>query len=132
MADRSGDWLAQAERDLAMAERARSGELHEWACFAAQQAAEKALKAAHLARGQEAWGHVVAELLDALAVPPPAGLRDKALVLDGYYIPTRYANGHAAGPPSAHYGDLQSREAIAYAREVVGFARVQMAGPGAG
>ncbi len=132
MAERSGDWLAQAERDLDMAERARSGALHEWACFAAQQAAEKALKAAHLARGQEAWGHVVAELLDALAVAPPAGLRDKTMVLDGYYIPTRYANGHAAGPPADHYGDLQSREAIAYAREVVEFARLQMAGPGPG
>lgn len=33
------------------------------ACFAGQQAAEKAVKALHLSLGQEAWGHVIARLL---------------------------------------------------------------------
>jgi len=38
-------WLAQALRDLeASKNSARSG-FHEWACFQAQQAAEKAVKA---------------------------------------------------------------------------------------
>lgn len=31
---------------------------------AAQQAAERAVKALHLHNGQEAWGHVIAKLLD--------------------------------------------------------------------
>ena len=40
MADRSRDWLAQAEQDLeAAASLAQAGH-HEWACFVCQQAAE--------------------------------------------------------------------------------------------
>jgi HEPN domain-containing protein len=56
MPDRSQDWLTQARRDLAQAQDSRRAERHEWACFAAQQAAEKAVKALHLACGQEACG----------------------------------------------------------------------------
>ena len=66
MANRSVDWLAQAHRDLEQAHDSRVGERHEWACFAAHQAAEKAVKALHLHLGQEAWGHVVAHLLREL------------------------------------------------------------------
>ena len=40
---------------------------------------------------------------------------------------SRYANGHPEGPPFEHYGKLQSREAIAYAREIIDFARARMA-----
>ena len=63
MAQRSQDWWNQARRDLETAAENRKNQRHEWACFAAHQAAEKAVKALHLARGQEAWGHVVARLL---------------------------------------------------------------------
>ena len=48
MTDRSQDWLAQAERDLDQARASRNDGRHEWACFAAQQSAEKAVKALHL------------------------------------------------------------------------------------
>ncbi|MBN1308639.1 MAG: HEPN domain-containing protein [Chitinispirillaceae bacterium] len=41
---RSSDWLNQAIRDLEQAEDSKSAGRHEWACFAAQQAAEKAIK----------------------------------------------------------------------------------------
>ncbi len=70
MADRSRDWSAQAEQDLqAAASLAQAGH-HEWACFVCQQAAEKAVKAVHLARGQESWGHRVARLLQELRDAP--------------------------------------------------------------
>ncbi len=42
----------------------------------------------------EAWGHVVARLLLDLPFAPPADLVEKAKVLDNFYMPTRYANGH--------------------------------------
>ena len=54
MPNRSRDWLVQAERDLEQASDSRDAARHEWACFAAQQAAEKAVKALHLSVGQEA------------------------------------------------------------------------------
>jgi HEPN domain-containing protein len=97
------------------------------ACFAAHQSAEKAVKALHLHLKQEAWGHVVARLLDQLPLEVPEELVEKAKVLDGFYIATRYANGHPEGAPFEHYGTIQSTDAINYAGEILEFARSQMA-----
>lgn len=129
MSNRSRDWFNQAIRDLEQAEDSRRAGRHEWACFIAHQAAEKAVKALHLHLGQEAWGHVIARLLhdlpDTLSVPEE--LIEKAHVLDSFYIPTRYPNSHPEGAPFEHYGQLQSEEAIRYAREIIEFVRSQMA-----
>ncbi len=127
MPNRSRDWFAQAGRDLDQARSSKSEGRHEWACFAAHQAAEKAVKALHLKLGQEAWGHVTARLLTELPDPPPEEIIDKARVLDNFYIPTRYPNGHPAGAPYEHYGSIQSEEAIRYAGEIIKFISLQMA-----
>lgn len=85
MAARAADWMRQAEADIALARLAHRGGHHEWACFAAQQAAEKAAKAAHERLGNEAWGHSVTELLDALRPQAPEigpELLDRARALD--------------------------------------------------
>lgn len=129
MPDRSRDWLRQVERDLEHAEESLRSGKPEWACFATHQAAGKAVKALHLSRLQEAWGHSVARLLQEL--PPTVQVRpeliEMAHVLDGYYIPARYPNGHPEGAPFEHYGKLQSRQALDYARQIVAFVRAQMA-----
>jgi len=129
MTNRAQDWFNQSVRDLAQAEDSQRAERHEWACFAAQQAAEKAVKALHLYHGQEAWGHIVARLLrelpDAISVPPD--FIEKARVLDNFYMPARYPNGHPQGAPFEHYGPLQSGDAIRYANEIVELVRHQMA-----
>ncbi|MER3457782.1 MAG: hypothetical protein C4309_03290 [Chloroflexota bacterium] len=121
MPQRARDWLNQAIRDLEQAEDLYRAERHEWACFAAQQAAEKAVKALHLHHGQEAWGHVIARLLRELArvVPVPEELVEKGRVLDNFYIPLRYPNSHPEGAPFEHYGPLHSEEALRYAREIL-------------
>lgn len=127
MSTRAKDWLKQAERDLEQARSSQRDGRHEWACFAAQQSAEKAVKALHLALGQEAWGHVVARLLKELTVPVPDDLIDRAKVLDNFYVATRYTNGHPEGPPYEHYGPIQSTEAIRYADEILEFVRARLA-----
>jgi len=129
MPNRARDWLNQATRDLEQAEDSRRAARHEWACFAAQQAAEKAVKALHLHLGQEAWGHVVARLLQELpdTIRLPGELVEKGRVLDSFYIPPRYPNSHPEGAPFEHYGPLQSEEAIRYAHEILEFSRSQMA-----
>jgi HEPN domain-containing protein len=128
--NRANDWLKQAERDLEHARHSRASEWHEWACFASHQAAEKALKALHLHERQEAWGHVVADLVAQLPKEreAPSDFVDKGKVLDNFYIPTRYPNGHPSGAPFEHFGPLQSEQAIQYASEIVEFVRAQMAG----
>jgi len=129
MTNRAMDWFNQAERDWEQAQDSQQAERHEWACFAAQQAAEKAVKALHLHLGQEAWGHMVAMLLQELpeSVTAPPQLVEKGRVLDNFCIPTRDPNSHPEGAPFEHYGPLQSEEAIRYAGEIIEFVRSQMA-----
>ncbi len=129
MAARAGDWLKQAERDLEQARDSQRAGRHEWACFAAHQAAENAVKALHLHLGQEAWGHVVAKLLRELpgSAGVPAMLVEQGRVLDTFYIPARYPNSHPEGAPFEHYGPLQSDEAIRHASAIVEFVRTRVA-----
>ena len=126
VANRSLDWLRQAEEDLKHAEYSFKIGDYEWACFASQQSAEKAIKALHLHLGQEAWGHVIAKLLKELPMDVPEDLIDKAKVLDAYYVSTRYPNGFPEGAPFEHFGKLQAREAIKYAGEILEFVRSKM------
>jgi len=129
MTSRARDWFNQAEKDLEQAQDCQQAGRHEWACFVAQQAAEKAVKALHLHLGQEAWGHVIAKLVDELpeSVRDARELIDKARVLDNFYIPARYPNSHPEGAPFEHYGPLQSGEAVQYASEILEFVRSKMA-----
>ena len=130
MPNRAPDWLRQADRDFEQAEDSRHAGRHEWACFAAQQAAEKAIKALHLHAGQKARGCVISQLLEELpeAIDVPEQLVDKGRVLDNFYIPSRYPNGHSAGAPFEHYGPLQSEVAIRHACEIIEFTRAQIPG----
>ena len=86
------------------------------------------MKALHL-EGQEAWGHVIAKLLDELpeTVPISEELVDRARVLDNFYIPARYPNSHPEGPPFEHFGSLQSKTALDHARAILEFVRNEMA-----
>jgi HEPN domain-containing protein len=129
MTNRSQDWYRQAVRDLEQAKDSQDAGRHEWACFAAHQAAEKAIKALHLHLGQEAWGHVVAQLLRELPeeVGTPQALIEQAKVLDNFYIPARYPNGHPSGAPFEHYGPLQSQQALDHAGAIFEFIRSKMA-----
>lgn len=129
MPNRAQDWFRQAEQDVEQAQASREAGRHEWACFAAQQAAEKAVKALHLHEGQEAWGHVIAKLLQELpeTVHLTEELVDRGRVLDNFYIPARYPNSHPEGPPFEHFGPLQSTTALDHARAILEFVRTQMA-----
>lgn len=124
MADRSLDWLRQADADLRHARHALAGGHHEWACFAAQQSAEKAAKAVHEHLGQEAWGHSVTELLEALGTSVAGidtALLDRARALDKLYVPTRYPNGLPAGAPADLYTAAEAQRAIADAEAILAF-----------
>ena len=132
MAERSGDWLRQARRDLDSARAQRAAEFYEWACFISQQASEKALKAVLQKLGGEAWGHSVADLLRTLQerVEVPADLHVSAVNLDRYYIPSRYPNGWAAGSPADYFTDEDADGAIGHSEAILRFCESVLAGPG--
>lgn len=123
MAGRARDWFEQALRDLDHARHDLNSGYHEWACFSAQQAAEKALKALYQHLAGEAWGHSVKRLLEEL--PSEIGvtpdLVDAGRILDRFYIPTRYPNGFDDGKPSDYYTAADSQTAIRCAEAIIGF-----------
>ncbi len=128
MPDRARDRFRQGEHDLDHARRSRAAGDHDWACFAAQQAAEQAVKALHLAHGQEAWGHSVLRLLEALPEPVADPLVERARSLDAFYVPARYPNGHVTGSSFEYYGPFQSEQALGHAADIVEFVRQALAG----
>ncbi len=123
MSNRANDWFRQAVRDLEQAGESNEAKRYEWACFAAHQAAEKALKAIFEQRGQRAWGHTVTHLLQALAEATeiPSELMDQARILDKHYIPTRYPNGLTEGAPTEFYTSLEAEDAIRYSEAILRF-----------
>jgi HEPN domain-containing protein len=121
------DWLAQAERDLAHAEMDVAHEFWEWACFTSQQAAEKALKALLMNRGESVWGHAITPMLRHLEeLSIPEALLQQGQLLDAYYIPTRYPNGFPEGKPADYYNRRNAEEAIDAARDIIRFCKIHL------
>ncbi len=125
MADRSGDWIKQADADLRHARNSISLKDFEWACFSAQQAAEKAVKAVYQQLHAEAWGHSVSILLANL--PPETNvsqdLIEKAKVIDKHYIPARNPNGFDTGAPTDYFTAAEGKTAVEIAREIIEFCK---------
>lgn len=116
--DQAVGGLAHAMSDL---ERG----FHEWACFSAQQAAEKALKAVFQRLGAEAWGHSVADPLEELGkvYGGDEDLVDGGMELDKAYISARYPHAHPSGSPRRRYTAVEARRPSGHARRVIEFCR---------
>ncbi|MBI2755867.1 MAG: HEPN domain-containing protein [Chloroflexi bacterium] len=121
--ERSADWMDQAEGDLAHARHVVAAGFYDWACFSAQQAAEKAAKAVLQRLGAEAWGHSVAELLQGLAAvhAVPDNLLDAGRELDKAYIPARYPDALPSGSPRRLYTRVEGERLVAHAAGIVAF-----------
>ncbi|MDI6784733.1 MAG: HEPN domain-containing protein [bacterium] len=123
--ERSKDWMEEADGDLTHARSDLEHGFFNWACFSAQQAAEKAVKAVFQKMGAEAWGHSVFDLLTELAIHHrvPENLIEAALELDKAYIPTRYPNAHPSGSPSSRYTKEEATRLIDYAEKIINFCK---------
>jgi HEPN domain-containing protein len=130
MATRHEDWMRQAKRDLQHARNSLESRDYEWCCFAAQQSAEKAVKALFQKLAADAWGHSVTMLLSNLpeSVKPTEQLTDKARELDRHYITSRYPNSYPAGAPFQYYTRAEAEKAIQYADEIISFCEGKISG----
>lgn len=95
------------------------------AAFHAQQAAEKALKAACVFLIEDApRTHVVNDLLDELVangIDVDETVRDAARLLERYYAPTRYPDALGGINPNRVFTARDAREAVLQANVVFAF-----------
>jgi HEPN domain-containing protein len=102
-------WLRQAERDLKAARDSFGSENYEWACFQAQQAAEKALKAVLFLRGFRAvLTHSIFELVNRIGDEELK--KEDIKFLDSVYIASRYPNSFSEEVVPSEYFDKGDAE----------------------
>jgi len=122
MSNRARDWFRQAEVDLTQARDSHRDTHYEWACFAAQQAAEKAATSACVALGHRGRLAMVTDSLELLR-SHGAGIDDELLnrarALDKHNLPTRYPKFFASGAPTDFYTRSEAERAIADAEAVL-------------
>ena len=96
-------WLDRASEDLTVARLVLKEGYSAHACFLAQQAIEKSLKAYLLAKTSSyPRAHKLVDLVAACETIQLdfAQFRDNCIIVDQYYIPTRYPNGIPGGLPN--------------------------------
>jgi HEPN domain-containing protein len=125
MKSRAGDWLRQAENELCWARDSSKSGYWAQTCFAAQQVAEKALKAMALERGaSEIRSHSIAKIAQALEID--GEIERMARRLDIYYISARYPDAFAEGAPFEYFDAEQAGEAVEFAQAFVDRARAEL------
>ena len=118
-------WFKTAEDDLDSAKILRENRKFAHSCFHAQQAGEKALKAVYYFADADPWGHSIKKLIDDLkpvSVQLFKQLEDlsrMAIVLDRYYIPTRYPNGLPDITPDVAFTKEDADSGIKYSRKLI-------------
>jgi len=116
-------WLKTADEDLGAARGLRSLKKYSHACFLAQQCGEKALKALWYALGHDPWGHSIQKLI--VDIPDKAARQvlrvhlEAGVMLDRYYIPTRYPNGLPDLTPGEVYLKQDADLCIRHARAIL-------------
>lgn len=122
-------WLRTAEDDLDSARILRDNGKNAHSCFHSQQAAEKSLKAVWYLVDEDPWGHSVKKLIDDLESIDPVlyeqfePLTRIALVLDRFYIPTRYPNGLPDITPDVAFTGEDAEECIDHAEKIIDMVR---------
>jgi HEPN domain-containing protein len=122
-------WLDRAGDDLAVARLVYREDYFSHACFLAQQSIEKTLKGYLLwAANDYPRVHRLVELLTLCQEQDAAfeELMNDCIVVDQYYIPTRYPNGVPGSLSDGLPGSEEAQEAIRIAEIVRGFVRTRL------
>jgi HEPN domain-containing protein len=79
--------------------------------------------------GFKAVGDSLNEMINLLSekLTIPEEIKDKAKLLDLFYIPPRYPNGFAAGKPADYFSAKQAQEAIDAADSIIRFCESYLA-----
>jgi HEPN domain-containing protein len=119
-------WLKTASDDLDTADILKRNKKFAHSCFHAQQAGEKALKSVWYFVSADPWGHSIKKLIDDLedidlkSYSSLLNFTREAVVLDRFYVPTRYPNGLPDITPDEAYDEEDAAACIGYARKIIG------------
>jgi len=122
-------WFKTAEDDLDSAKILKDSGKYAHSCFHSQQAAEKSLKAVWYLSDEDPWGHSIKKLIDDLESVNPSlylefePLTRVGLVLDRFYIPTRYPNGLPDITPDVAFDQVDAENCINHAEKIIEMAR---------
>ncbi|MCX8068481.1 MAG: HEPN domain-containing protein [Anaerolineae bacterium] len=105
---------------------------YEWACLAAQRAAEKVLKALYEQQGLEVRGHSILALLRGLreSYEVPGEFYAFARALTRYYLEARYPNGFPEGAPFEYFDEEMAQEAALAAEAILRWCGDSLGGRG--
>lgn len=125
---RADDWLKQANKDIKHAEESIKIEHFEWSVLAAQQGAEKSVKALIFEIGGDPWGHSILKFLKKLPnkFKMEEDIINAAKNLDKHYITSRYPNGFASGAPKDYYIKKDAEEALSNAKKIFKYCEDQI------
>jgi len=125
---RADDWLKQAEKDIEHAKESIKIEHFEWSVLAAQQGAEKSVKALFYEIGGDPWGHSILKFLKKLPnnFKMEEEIINAAKNLDKHYITSRYPNGFASGTPNDYYIKKDAEEALFNAKKIFKYCKDQI------
>jgi len=122
---RGKDWFRQSEADLDAAKNLLESKNYEWACFVAQQSAEKSVKGKRNQFGYEVRGHSIVELLETLEKETEVTeeIKTAGRKLDLYYIPSRYPDAYPSGALVNKFDKEMAKEAVKLAEQVNAFTK---------
>jgi HEPN domain-containing protein len=129
-------WLRTGEDDLDAATVLKKNGKFPHACFHAQQAGEKAVKAVWYRADADPWGHSVRKLIEDLEnvdmnlYDRLKGLLRAGTILDRFYIPTRYPNGLPELTPGEAYLEEDAEQCIRQAAEILAAVKTLLRGEG--
>jgi len=130
--DEAKRWLEESIEELKTAHWDLEGKQYNAVCFWCQQAAEKALKSYLYYVGERViWEHSVGELAKKCANYDKnfTKLIEKGIILDKYYIPTRYPNGLPYPlVPTKSFTEDESAEALSLAEEIINLVKSKVTG----
>ncbi|WP_008307868.1 HEPN domain-containing protein [Leptolyngbya sp. PCC 6406] len=115
-------WYRQSIDDLDAAQALIAAHKFAQACFYAQQATEKGLKAVWISLDSDPWGHFYTRLIRDLPQPAQShfqSLINLALALDKLYIPTRYPNALVELTPAEAFTQGEAQTALAAAQRLL-------------
>jgi HEPN domain-containing protein len=118
-------WFRTAQDDLDTAIILKDRGKYAHACFHAQQAGEKAIKALWYFSDADPWGHSVKKLIDDLEQVDITLFKNfkkltrAGMVLDRFYIPTRYPNGLPDITPDQAFNNKDALDALGYAEMIL-------------